>query len=421
MPPVKSLPAILLCSTALFCLTGCSLSKRLDKVSARVEDMYAKTKGWEELPVRTITWEQARDLMRRNNLELKKAEDRIEDAERQSLSVYTDMIPGVSYYGYLTSTLDKLSETVSGENDLNSNINVSFSLPALTQVPYRVYSSKVQTFAAIKAREGKERELVAQLYETVRQRHISKKQAALQDKPADETEEMKRAQEARKADSQHWQTMGRLIGDPNARWEILPQSLPRIRWADYVNKLDRLDPLVICNFAMQLEQARMTQYSIALQYLPTINTSIYSPSLFSSSGGTYSGTFLSGEDTRLNLSTSYMLDTDLNTWHNYQRSKEQYELTRRMVADALRDHKGKIDTLRKSVAEYENWRSYMQKRIEFTEEMTAGNASQYIEREKSVLAMKKELLTQESAAVESEAALILEYGLPGEKPSTVKP
>ncbi len=421
MPPVKHLPAILACATAALTLTGCSLSQKLDKVSARIETMYAETQGWEELPLRTITWHQARELMLRENIDLQKADDTIKTAERDALSIYTDMIPGVSYYGYITSTIDRLSETVKGEQEFTTNINVTFSLPALTQVPYRVYSSKVETFATIKAREGKQRELTAQLYEAARQRDVARRQRQLADAPKSEAEALKRKQEERDADVQHWKKMAQLIGDTNARWEILPRSLPRIRWADYAGKLDKLDPLVVCNFAMKLEKARMAQYSIALQYLPTINTSLYSPSLFSSTGGTYSGTFLSGEDTRLNLSTSYTLDTDLRTWNSYQRSKEQYELACRTVADELREHKGKVDLLRRSVAEYESWRNVMLKRIRFTEQMTAGNATQYIERENNLLSMRRELLNQEKNAIESEAALILEYGLPGEKPSTVRP
>ncbi len=406
---------------AALCLAGCSISQRLDKVSDKVEDLYAQTKGWDELPQRTITWRQACDMMLRNNVELLQANNAIEEAERSSLSVYTDMIPGVSYYGYLTSSIDRLSETVKGKNELDSNINVNFYLPALTQIPYRVYSAKVTTFATIKAREGKERELISKLYQITRLRQLSKQQATLEEEPADEGEAIKKAAAVREADTKHWQDMAKLLGDPSARWEILPQSLPQVRWAGYVGKLDRLDPLVVCNFAMKLEQARMAQYGIALRYLPTINTSLYSPSLFTSSGGTYSGTFLSGEDTRLNLSISYTLDTDLRIWNSYQHSKQQYELTCITVAESLREHKSKVDSLRRSIAAYEQWRSFMKKRIRFTEQMSAGNAEQYIEREKSLRAMRRELLTQEATAVESEAALILQYGLPGEKPSTVRP
>ncbi len=420
MSSVNRIFPILTCSTALLCLTGC-LSQHMEKISGRVEKMYADIKGWEELPLRTITWQQARAMMQRNNDELRQAQNAIDDAERNSLSIYTDMIPGVSYYGYLTSSLDRLSETVTGEKELQSNINVNFSLPNLTQVPYRVYSNKVTTFAAMKAMEGKQRELVSRLYQTVRMRSIRKKQERLEEKNLDELAALKAANEKKDTESEHWKNMATLLGDSSARWEVLPVSLPSIRWKDYVHKLDKLDPLVVCNYAMQLEQARMAQYGIALQYAPTINTSLYSPSLFTSSGGTYSGTFLSGEDTKLNLSISYALDTDLQTWHSYQRSKEQYEQACRTVSASLRDHKAKVDKLKRSVAEYENWRSVMNKRIAFTEKMTASNADQYIEKQQSLLAMRREILTQEATAVESEAALILEYGLPGEKPSSLKP
>ncbi len=415
MPPVTPLPAILACATALVCLTGCSISQQIAKMNERVEDMYAETKDWDQLPLRTITWQQALDLMFRHNTELMEVQNSIEDAERESLSIYTDMIPGVSYYGFLTSSIDKLSDTVTGENELNSKINVNFHLPSLSQVPYRVYANKVKTFAAIKAKEGKERELISQLYKTIRLRSIAKRQEAIAEEPKDEGEAIHAAAEARRTEMQHWLEMSKLIGDTSARWEILPQSLPRILWADYVRKLDKLDPLVVCNFAMKLEQARMAQYGIALRYLPTLNLNLYSPSLFTSSGGTYSGTFLSGEDTKLNLSISYTLDTDLRIWNSYQRNKQQYELTYRTVLNDMREHKSTVDQLRNSVTEYENWRRFMQKRIRFTEQMTAENAGQYIEREQSLIAMRKELLSQEVSAVESEAALILEYGLPGNK------
>ncbi len=415
MPSVNALPAILLCSLAALSLTGCSISQRLSRTGLRVEEMYAQAKGWDELPLRTITWQQACDLMMSKNEELQQAQNHIEESERESLSVYTDMIPGMSYYGYMTSSIDRLSDTVRGENELSSNVNVSFSLPALTQVPYRVYSAKVRTFANIKAWEGKQRELISKLYRAARLREIAHRQEALNVEPQDELTALKQRSDKRTADTAHWTEIAQLLGDSSARWEILPQSLPPIRWADYSRRLHKLDPLVVCNFVMKLEQARMAQYSIALRYLPTLNMSLYSPSLFSSTGGTYSGTFLNGEDTKLNMSISYTLDTRLSTWNSYQNSKEQYELTCRQVAEELRKHKLKVDTLRKSYAEYTEWRSYMNKRIDFVEKQQPANATDYIAREKDLLAMRRELLTQEAAAVESEAMLILSYGLPGRK------
>ena len=77
------------------------------------------------------------------------------------------------------------------------------------------------------------------------------------------------------------------------------------------------------------------QYSIALRYLPTLNLNLYSPSLFSSSGGTYSGTFLDMDDTKLNMSLSYSFDTQLRTWNNYRDSKDEYEQKQRAMVGTL--------------------------------------------------------------------------------------
>ena len=175
--------------------------------------------------------------------------------------------------------------------------------------------------------------------------------------------------------------------------------------------MNKLDDLVVCMYALRLEQARLSQYQTALRYFPTINTSLYSPSLFSSSGGTYQGTFLSGEDTRLNLSLSYSLDTQLSNWNSYKRGKAQYEKAQREVAAGIIEHKNKLATLKASVREYNNWRSYMEKRIDYLRHQPAATAEELIARDRSIYDMKKELINQEKAAVESEAAMVLEYGL----------
>lgn len=396
-------------------LSSCSLEKHLAKVSTRIEQDYAATRTWNELPVRTISWAQALAMVDRNNAELLRAKSQIEQADRDTLSVYTDMVPGMSYYGYMTRSINELSNQFSAD-ELSSQVNVTFSMPAWTQVPYRVYSSKARAFAAIKAREGKRREIISKLYQQVRSREVAEKldrlQASTPGIPSDRKEQLS------KNDRQtaYWQALSTALGNHEARWTILPESMPRIEWDQYADKLDKLDPLVVCQFAMRLEQARLSQYGVALRYLPTINTSLYSPSLFSSSGGTYSGTFLSGEDTRLNLSISYTADTHLNIWNQYKRSKADYEQAQREVAANLLDHKNKVATLKKSMAEYEQWKQFMHKKLAYVSQRLAPTAEAYLNQQKELYEMQRELLNQENAAIESEAAIALEYGLPGETP-----
>ena len=205
--------------------------------------------------------------------------------------------------------------------------------------------------------------------------------------------------------------MATLLGDYSARWRILPSSIPQFHWSRYRELTGTLDPLIVCQLALQLESSRLMQYQVALNYLPTINTSLYSPSLFSSSGGTYTGTFLDMDDTKLNLSLSYTLDTRLRSWNNYQDSKAEFKLRQKETTARLIELKQKLSTLRASLDEYYAWRGYMNKRIGHLTNAPAASAAEFLENEKSVFSMQQELLSQEKSAIESEAALILQYGL----------
>lgn len=400
---------------ALLCasLTGCSLSKHVESVSERVEKQYADTRIWEELPQRTISWEQALSMLRRSNHELKAAQNAIDRAERERLSVYTDLIPTVSYYGYANKAIADLTQAWS-HDDLTQNINVYFTLPTVTQIPYRVYAAEAQAYAAEKAKEGKERELVSKLYQLLRKQELNERLAAhdernrSSDSASDPVQLLQRETDAHK----HYAEIAGLLGDYSARWNILPETMPHLRWEEYEPRLDKLDPLMVCQFAMKLEQARMAQYSIALRYLPTLNTNLYSPSLFSSTGGTYSGTFLDSRDTKLNMSISYTLDTNLSNWQRYRDSKDSYERAKGEVAAALIDHKDKVAALRRSMSDYYAWRGYMHKRMDYLRQAPAATATDFLARQKELADMERELLTQETKGIESEAALILEYGLP---------
>ena len=397
-------------------LAGCSLDKHIQKASDKAEVQYAAITTWDKLPVRTISWNQAISMMRASNTELMSARNNIKHADRETLRVYTDLIPTASYYAYMTKSLEDLAHQWNG-NDLTNNFNVNFFLPTLTQLPYRVYANKVTAFAAVKAMEGAEREAVSKLYQAVRKRELAMRLRELDSQaPADGTAAAQTSAEYMKQDLDYHQSVAKLLGNADARWNILPETMPRLNWNDYRNRLGRLDQLVLLKFVLDLERARMEQYSIALQYLPTINTSLYSPSLFSSSGGTYSGTFLSSKDTRLNLSVSYNIDTRLSTWNRYRDGQERYALAKKKVEADMREHKSKIEALRASVDEYEHWKSYMAKRMDFVRSSPAESAEAALERNKTILDMKRELIKQEQEAVETECAIILEYGMPGLSP-----
>lgn len=404
---------MLCCATVCSALTGCSLSGHLERASADLERQYAETKAWDELPLHSISWEQALAMLRRNNAELQEAQRAIDRAERDALSVYTDLIPNVTYYSYANKAIADLTNTWS-KDDFSRNINVTFNIPTLTQVPYRVYATRATAYAAVKRKEGVEREQISKLYQMLRKQEISAAQKALEAQEPATEQELTAATLLRGQSDEHnrWAETAALLGDYSARWNILPETMPHIRWAAYRDRLDKLDPLTVCLFVMKLEQARMAQYSVALRYLPTINTSLYSPSLFSSSGGTYSGSFLDSRDTKLNMGINYALDTQLRTWDTYRSNKENYEKAKLEVATALIEHKDKVAALRRSMDDYTAWLGYMHKRMDYLRHAPVQTAAEFLEHRQELLRMERELLNQESQGVESEAALVLEYGMP---------
>lgn len=397
-----------LLTVLVLALQSCSLQERLDKTSTSLEEQFASLRTWDQLPVRTISWNQAVAMMKKNNTGYIQTRNTIAKAERNELSVYTDLIPGVTYYSYFSRALGDMTNSFNSD-DLSQNVNVTFYLPSLTQVPYRVYASKAQTYAAIKALEGKERELISKLYSLQRKQNLEARKKELEKQNPEKKPDY--VLSAKNENVSNWKELASLLGDYSARWQILPASVPEFKWSHYRPLTGKLDQLVVCKLAMELEQARMNQYSIALTYLPTINLNLYSPSLFSSTGGTYSGTFLDMDDTTLNLSLNYSLDTKLQTWNRYNDSKENYELRRRETTAKLVELKQNLLALRTSMDEYYAWRGFMNKRIEHLSNAPATNAQEFLENENTLFSMKRELLNQEGSAIESEAALILQYGM----------
>lgn len=402
---MKFSPALLVC---LLALQSCSLQEHLADTSARLEKQYSELKTWENLPIRTISWTQAVAMMKKNNIEYLRTQKSISSAERDEMSVYTDLIPGVSYYGYFNKALSELTTNMNS-NDLNHQVNVNFFLPTLTQLPYRVYASKATTFAAMKALEGKERELISKLYTNQRKQDLETRKKALEAQNPEKKPDYLRRDD--QAIASQWQEMAKLLGDYSARWRILPSTVPSFRWSRYREITGSLDSLIVCQYALELERARMQQYSVALNYLPTINTSLYSPQLFSSSGGTYSGTFLDMDDTTLNMSFSYHFDTDLRDWNSYMDSKEAYELQQRTTVGKMVELKQKLHTLKSSLDEYMSWRDFMHKRIEHLRSAPTANAEEFLQNERTLYDMQMELLNQEASVIESEGALILQYGM----------
>lgn len=404
------LPATL----CLLLATGCSVSQRIEETGKEVVAVYESLPDWEQLPVKRITWNQAVAMAMENNIELRKARNTIKQARRNVRSVYTDMIPGINLYASMTEAVRDISYSPNSKN-MSYNINMLFNLPSISQLPYRVYTAQAELFGTEKTYELKQREITAKIYQHVRNEQLETRLhelSLLALPPEDRGNESKiKEEEWRSSRIDAWSKLSTLLGSQKARWEIIPETLPKLDQARYERECTHLDPLIVTQFAMQLEAARMRKYQILMNYLPQINMNLYSPSLFSSSGGTYGGTFLSSSDMQLNTYASLTIDTKLSNWDQFRTTQEEYEFAKEEMRSKLMDRRIQVGKVLKSCREFEIWKSVMAARIEFQARQPVVSAEELLQKRKTNIEMEREILNQEKRKIEGEAALLVEYGI----------
>ena len=407
---MRLLLPVMLCLLA----AGCSVSQRIDKAGEEVVKVYDSLPDWEELPVKRITWNQAIDMAMEKNIELRRSRNSIKQSEREVRSVYTDLIPGFNLYATMTEAVRDISYSPNAEN-MTYNINVLFNLPSISQLPYRVYSAQAQLFGIKKTYELKQREITAKIYQHVRNEELDRQlhelDRAAQTKEERESTAQIKEEEWRTGRIDAWSKLTGLLGSQDARWEIIPETLPKLDQARYEREYVHLDPLVVTQYAMQLEAARMRKYQILMNYLPQINLNLYSPSLFSSTGGTYGGTFLDSSDMQLTTNASLSIDTKLTNWDQFRTAEEEYEFTKEEMRAKLMDRRIQVGKVLKSCREFETWKSAMAARIDFQSKQPVSSAEELLEKRKTNIEMEREILNQEKRKSEGEAALMIEYGI----------
>jgi hypothetical protein len=80
-------------------LVGCkSVRENLDKQYDRVEKIYSETYAQSEnKEVQELTWEDAKEMMLENNLELQRAYDSLERARESQAQIYWDLVPSLRF------------------------------------------------------------------------------------------------------------------------------------------------------------------------------------------------------------------------------------------------------------------------------------------------------------------------------------
>ena len=187
-------------------------------------------------------------------------------------------------------------------------------------------------------------------------------------------------------------------------------SAARLDWGRYRAASRQLDLLVVTMVAMELEASRLQVLNAKLKFFPSVDINFYSPTLFSSTGGTYGGFFAGAGDMKVNMSLREELDTRLTSWFQYKSAKESHELLQREVVMELQRRRIKIAALLESRRRFELWQGVLMKEIAFKESRLSVSGDEYLEQRKDIRKMYADLDNEASKNAEVEAALIMEYG-----------
>lgn len=367
---------------------------------------------WSQLPRQEISWNQAVALMMERNIDLKKSEQSLKTTKRAVINVFTQIIPGVNLDWMLTKELSDLSKVTA--DDVEYNTNILFNMPSITQIPFDYYSAKAAVYTAEKTLEMKKRELISRLYQqtiSYRNAQISYNNQ-LKSLPYDDggVQRKKLDKEWEKSLDEISQGFATLLGSMEARWLIKPETMPRLDWEKYKAASKKLDLLVVTMAAMELEASRLQVLNAKMNFFPSVDINFYSPSLFSSTGGTYGGFFAGAGDMQVNMSLREELDTRLTSWFQYKSAKESHDLMQRSVVMDLQKRRIKIATLLESRRRYELWRGVLLKEIAFKESRLSASGDEYLEQMKDIRKMYTDLDNEAAKNAEVEAALIMEYG-----------
>ena len=356
--------ALCFCLCATVC-ASCSVDRHMEKKAGELMARMDAVPDWRQLPRKEISWHQALAMMMERNI--------------------------VEY-----------------------NTNILFNMPSLTQIPFDYYSAKAAVYTAEKTLEMKKRELVARLYQQVlsyRNAQISYNNQ-LSSLPYDDdgVQKKKLDLERERNLNEISQGFAVLLGNMDARWLVKPETMPRLDWGRYRAASRQLDLLVVTMVAMELEASRLQVLNAKLKFFPSVDINFYSPTLFSSTGGTYGGFFAGAGDMKVNMSLREELDTRLTSWFQYKSAKESHELLQREVVMELQRRRIKIAALLESRRRFELWQGVLMKEIAFKESRLSVSGDEYLEQRKDIRKMYADLDNEASKNAEVEAALIMEYG-----------
>ncbi len=413
--PRRNLMKAMLFMVAVACLvlTSCSIEKHMEKKTNELVKQMEALPQWETLPEEVVPWSTAVNMAMKQNIDLRRAQVAIEEAERSVRQIFLDMIPGVNLDAMITEDVKSFSGL--SANNIEYHTNILFNFPSLTKVPVQYYTAKASVFKSKKSMDLKKREIISRLYKIAQEYELASRFYLFQKKNlvyGDDGRELKRIEEEWQLQSKKLSSeLSIAIGNVDKRWVIDARTLPVLHWEQYRKASGQLDFLVLTMMAMEIESSRLNMLGIRMRYYPELDVNFYSPSLFTSTGGTQSGVYADSGDMRLNMNLSWKLDTQLRTWSQLKSAKASHQFLVEEIRMRMIDRREKIKQLLKSREDFEDWHRIRNSRVDFMMSRTPLSVEDYKKTIEEMNDLTKEMFNQATRNAEVEAALIIEYGL----------
>ena len=275
------------CFVALMFAGGCAspekhVSKHMDGLRASWE---TNLERHVTLPVRTVDWPQAMQLMLEGNLKLRQARADVTNNIENYRQVFKELLPTLNGRAGVSKQLASLNQL--SFDDVTFSADSFFNVPGIVNFSARVYVAKLMLIRARTAYELAEREQTVALYRLfngVQEQLIELDKLKLQRANAGamtridpftgrmmETQLKTRELDALKVQRSLQQQASDLLGNFQYQWEFATNGMPDLKYHLEplpLSDTNRVAQLQMRLFALELEAARATLTGIKLRYWP---------------------------------------------------------------------------------------------------------------------------------------------------------
>jgi hypothetical protein len=329
-------------------LSGCrtpnlEVERRTAEVQAEWVEAVARQS---DLPEATLSWEEARERMLRDNARLQESRMTLTNSQKAVRQVFRDLRPSLNFRTTLSRRFADLPTTT--VDDISFSADSFLNLPGLVNFSARLFGAKLQRLRAEAAVQLTEREATIELYklflgaralpEAARDEAALKARAEITGllEPGLESVVERAAADlafgGERMKEEMRRRIGALLGNRGSDWRLRPDTLPALNYDRApldLSDTNRVAELQLKLTAIELAGALAQLRGIKLRYWPDLNVFVTGPPLFQQSGGVER--VWDAAQIRLHASAFWRIDTRGTVALQLDQLKRRQKLERRSI------------------------------------------------------------------------------------------